>query len=255
MDKDFLNKKIDSEEEEQISETRQFSTDEFHAELAKDELDNEATSVETQGIKLSRTVPIEEKASSPNIENKEQVLSNHLTTREIRRQYWQEKQVKEDIENRPFHRYPDYFYGGLWLRLFAYLIDLIVIQSIGRIAVNNMFTAFNLPKDTGSFSYYTLAHLAVYLLYFILMTKFTNGQTVGKMIFGLRVVCFKEQNLSWSTVIVREGFCRYFLNLSVLRVLYLVLLFTPQKQHVGDLLSDTSVVSENVLKASKLDPV
>ncbi|MEF9935882.1 RDD family protein [Carnobacterium sp.] len=255
MDREFLNKKIDSEEEKKSS-TRQFSKEEFQAELVKEELSSKEPSFETQGIKLSSNIPTsQEKLSSPSTEEKESPLEDTLSTREIRRQYWQEKQVKEDLENRPFHRYPDYFYGGLWLRLFAYIVDLIVIQSIGRIAVNNMFTAFNLPKDTASFSYYTLAHLAVYLLYFILMTKFTNGQTVGKMIFGLRVVCFKEQNLSWSTVLVREGFCRYFLNLSVLRALYLVLLFTPQKQHVGDLLSDTSVVSENLLKASQLDPV
>ncbi|MGX7418804.1 RDD family protein [Carnobacterium gallinarum] len=266
MSKDFLNKKIDftentqsgrikipspAEEDETYSETRQFQVDEFKEELAKDELELQLLNQENE--KVETETQVEEVP----IQNTEKIAPEHLTP-EMRRQYWQEKQVNDDLEKRPFHRYPNYFYAGFWLRLFAYLVDLVVIQSIGRMAVNNMFTAFQLPKDTGSFSYYSLAHLGVYLLYFILITKLTNGQTVGKMIFGLRVVCFKEEKLSWGTVIIREGFCRYILSVNIagfnlFQGLYLVLLFTPQKQHVGDLLSDTSVVSENLVKASKLE--
>ena len=51
MDREFLNKKIDSEEEKKSS-TRQFSKEEFQAELVKEELSSKEPSFETQGIKL-----------------------------------------------------------------------------------------------------------------------------------------------------------------------------------------------------------
>lgn len=135
-----------------------------------------------------------------------------------------------------FEDYPDYFYTGFFIRLFAFMIDLIMIGSIERM------TLFFL--DDGVIRS-TLA-LIIYLLYFILMTKITNGQTVGKMIFGIRVISLNEKELSWGTVIVREGFGRYLQK--VVLVLYALVIFTPYKQHVVDLLTDTSVVTINYLR-------
>lgn len=244
-----------TEKESELEHTRRFQLNEFKEELAKEEWEVQ------QLAQMEPTHHSEEsvfKAEKDNTSIHEAELEESTLTPEMRRRYWQEKQAQEELEKRPFHRYPNYFYAGFWMRLFAYLIDLFVIQSIGRLSVNNLFTAFHWPKEATEFSSYSLAHIAVYLLYFILFTKLTNGQTLGKMVFGLRVVCFKEEKLSWGTVIIREGFCRYMLSVTffgfkVLQMLYLVLLFTPQKQHVGDLLSDTSVVTENVLKASQLE--
>lgn len=135
-----------------------------------------------------------------------------------------------------FEDYPDYFYTGFFIRLFAFMIDLIMIGSIERM------TLFFL--DDGVIRS-TLA-LIIYLLYFILMTKITNGQTVGKMIFGIRVISLNEKELSWGTVIVREGFGRYLQK--VVLVLYALVIFTPYKQHVVDLLTDTFVVTINYLR-------
>lgn len=135
-----------------------------------------------------------------------------------------------------FEDYPDYFYTGFFIRLFAFMIDLIMIGSVERM------TLFFL--DDGVIRS-TLA-LIIYLLYFILMTKITNGQTVGKMIFGIRVISLNEKELSWGTVIVREGFGRYLQK--VVLVLYALVIFTPYKQHVVDLLTDTSVVTINYLR-------
>lgn len=135
-----------------------------------------------------------------------------------------------------FEDYPDYFYTGFFIRLFAFMVDLIMIGSIERM------TLFFL--DDGVIRS-TLA-LIIYLLYFILMTKITNGQTVGKMIFGIRVISLNERELSWGTVIVREGFGRYLQK--VVLVLYALVIFTPYKQHVVDLLTDTSVVTINYLR-------
>lgn len=135
-----------------------------------------------------------------------------------------------------FEDYPDYFYTGFFIRLFAFMIDLIMIGSIERMTL--FFLDDGVIRSTFA--------LIIYLLYFILMTKITNGQTVGKMIFGIRVISLNEKELSWGTVIVREGFGRYLQK--VVLVLYALVIFTPYKQHVVDLLTDTSVVTINYLR-------
>ena len=167
--------------------------------------------------------------------------------RNERRLYWQEQQKKEQQLKTPFNFYPAFFYGGFWPRFCAYLIDLVIISSLNRLIVSSVFVMAQIPMSEASFSLFSISKLVVFLLYFILMTKLTNGQTIGKMIFGLRVVCFKEEKLSWATVIIREGFGRYILK--AVSILYLSLLFTKRKQHIIDLLTDTSVVLEKTTNA------
>jgi len=136
---------------------------------------------------------------------------------------------------RRYNDYPNFMYAGFWIRFFAYCVDLIMIGSVIRI-----FT-FWMSKGFGT----TAIALIIYLMYFVLMTKLNKGQTLGKMIFGIRVVCFTEEYLSWQTIIVRELFGR--LLQKILWIMYIVVAFTPKKQHVVDLLCDTSVVTENYL--------
>lgn len=98
-----------------------------------------------------------------------------------------------------YHHYPNTIYAGFWIRFFAYGLDLIIIGSLQR-----MFLFF--LSDGGT---KTGISLGIYLGYFILMTKFNQGQTLGKMVFGLRVVSFNEDQLSWTSVLIRELFGRY----------------------------------------------
>ncbi|MGX7185869.1 RDD family protein [Enterococcus pallens] len=149
------------------------------------------------------------------------------------------------------HRYPDYFYAGFWIRFFAYLVDSLCISALTAIIIGGPFNLLGLEKGRQLFSVYGILSLAVYLTYFILMTKLNSGQTLGKMIFGIRVICFSEENLSWSTVLVREGACRFILKNTVFSLGYLIAVFTPNKQHLGDLFSETSVVTLNMLKAAE----
>jgi uncharacterized RDD family membrane protein YckC len=137
---------------------------------------------------------------------------------------------------RRFNDYPDYFYAGFFIRLFAFTIDVILIGALSHLFL--FFLSESLVK--------TVLSLSIYLLYFILMTKFTNGQTLGKMIFGIRVIAINEEKLSWTTILVREGFGRYLQK--VLWIMYSLTIFTRYKQHVIDLLTDTSVVTENYLR-------
>ncbi|VDN46059.1 putative integral inner membrane protein [Petrocella atlantisensis] len=134
-----------------------------------------------------------------------------------------------------FNKYPNIIYAGFWMRFFAYLLDLILVGSIQRMML--FFLGEGLLKTTLS--------VILFLAYFILMTKLNQGQTLGKMVFGLRVICFNEEELSWATVLVRELFGRYLQK--IIWPMYLLVAFTPYKQHVIDMLADTSVVTENYL--------
>jgi uncharacterized RDD family membrane protein YckC len=71
------------------------------------------------------------------------------------------------------------------------------------------------------------------------MTKFL-GQTLGKMVFGLKVVDLKKNGLSWGTVLFREWIGR-FISSTVI-VGYIIVAFLPHKQGLHDLFADTSVV-------------
>lgn len=148
-----------------------------------------------------------------------------------------------------FHDYPDYFYSGFWIRFFAYLLDLACITALTGIIIGFPANLIGVSKSEELLSLYGFLSLLVYLAYFILLTKLNHGQTIGKMVFGIRVICFEEEELSWQTVLVREGACRFVLRGSIFMLGYLVTIFTPNKQHIGDYFSDTSVVTQNLLAA------
>ncbi|SIO13204.1 Uncharacterized membrane protein YckC, RDD family [Carnobacterium alterfunditum] len=206
----------------------------------KQEEKNETNQSDNAAVKtsLEETKPQEKQTTSPQ------------ELRDARRKYWQEKQKEEERHRKPFHNFPSFFYAGFWLRLFALLIDLLVIWSINRLIVQSLFLVLRYPLSEESFSAFSLSKLAVYLLYFIVSTKWTNGQTIGKIIFGIRVVSFKEEKLSWGTVLIRECFGRYILK--IFPFIYLMVLFTREKQHLADFFGETAVVSENLVRASEL---
>lgn len=131
-------------------------------------------------------------------------------------------------------------YAGFWMRFWAYLLDLIVIGSINRILINPTFRALDIPLSENSmFSAASIATAVVFYLYFVLMTKFFR-QTLGKMVFGIKVVSLKDQPLTWMTVLFREFIGRYISKLFFIG--YLIVAFLPKKQGIHDLLSDTTVI-------------
>ena len=133
-------------------------------------------------------------------------------------------------------------YAGFWTRFWAYLLDLVVIGSINRMIINPVFRALDVSLiEDGIFSPVAIATAVVFYLYFVLMTKFL-GQTLGKMVFGLRVVELDGKGLSWGTVIFREWIGR-FISATIM-VLYVVVAFTKKKQGLHDLFADTTVIYE-----------
>ncbi|WP_165004915.1 MULTISPECIES: RDD family protein [unclassified Enterococcus] len=159
------------------------------------------------------------------------------------------KYTKEAKDEPRTNNFPDYFYAGFWIRFFAFIIDLVCIGSLTRLSLGVAVNLGWLEASDSYLSIYGLIALILYLAYFVLLTKWNHGQTIGKMIFGIRVISFDEEELSWPTVLVREGACRFILKFPWLLIGYLPTIFSQRKQHIGDYFSNTSVVTINLIKA------
>lgn len=131
-------------------------------------------------------------------------------------------------------------YAGFWMRFWAYLLDLIVVGSIERLILNPLFRILEIPLvEFNMFAPISVASAIIFYLYFVLMTKYFN-QTLGKMVFGIRVIDLKSEKLSWGTILFREWIGR-FISATVI-IGYILVAFLPKKQGLHDLFTDTSVI-------------
>lgn len=133
-------------------------------------------------------------------------------------------------------------YAGFFLRLVAFLIDMLVARGIFEIL--KVFLPLDMEANILNFSLGEVLSTGLTLAYFTLMTLFTNGRTLGKMILGLRVVSLTSDKLTFSQIIIREICGRFVLN--KFKILYLITGLSPKKQGLFDILLDTTVVKEEI---------
>lgn len=138
-----------------------------------------------------------------------------------------------------------YAYAGFWMRFWAYLVDLIVIAGLRQLIVSPILGFLDQESADGIFSLPNILSAVVFYLYFVLLTKYF-GQTLGKMIFGIKVIPLKEKRLSWQTVLFREWIGRY-ISASIF-ILYALVAFLPKKQGLHDYFADTTVIHENYVR-------
>ncbi|WP_232489988.1 RDD family protein [Neobacillus cucumis] len=180
--------------------------------------------------------------SNHNQENKNQIDDPHSEEMMIH----QEEEVnsqnnvqlkKETIEELP--RYP-IRYAGFWMRFWAYLLDLIIVGSLVRLLIKPVFRILDISlAEFNMFAPISIASAVIFYLYFVLMTKYFQ-QTLGKMVFGIKVVDLNKDQLTWGTVLFREWIGR-FISATII-VGYVIAAFLPKKQGLHDLFSDTTVI-------------
>ena len=141
--------------------------------------------------------------------------------------------------------------AGFWLRFWAFLIDTLIVSAIIGIAINPIFHLMDWSFDE-SVWYRPIVILSaiVYYAYFILLTKFWS-QTVGKMIFGLRVKKDNGEPMDWLSVLFREGVGRFISN-TFFKLPYLIVVFTPNHKAIQDFVADTTVVHEETFTKKKV---
>lgn len=134
--------------------------------------------------------------------------------------------------------------AGFWIRLCAFIIDLIVIAGLNAIIWDLFLPAGAIPGFIHELIHVNALFLGITgALYFILMTRYFQ-QTLGKMIAGIKVIQRNGEPLSWITVIFRELVARSLSQIMGLNLGYVVCWFNAEKRCVHDLLSDTWVVYE-----------
>ncbi|WP_017726572.1 RDD family protein [Halalkalibacterium ligniniphilum] len=135
-------------------------------------------------------------------------------------------------------------YAGFWMRLWAFLLDMVVIFSINGLLVYPLFRGLDLQFTVVGFSGEVVLAGMIGYVYYLIMTK-QYGQTVGKMVFGLKVVNKHGEKLTWMEALFREGVGRFLHHVFFLfYLLYLVVAFTGKKQGIHDFIADTYVIHE-----------
>ncbi|WP_326825701.1 RDD family protein [Streptosporangium sp. NBC_01756] len=136
--------------------------------------------------------------------------------------------------------------GGRWRRLFAGILDIIIVGVVSSPFTYQSFTTvWDTSKDVlvRVPVQHTFLAALIGFLYYWLLTAFWNGQTLGKKLFGLRVV-----DRGWGRVGVGQAALREV----VAWVLYATcclgwinlafILFTRDKQAIHDIAARTLVV-------------
>lgn len=140
-----------------------------------------------------------------------------------------------------------YRFAGFWMRFWAYLLDLLVVASLNGILVSPLLAMSGLADvKIAFFSLEVIFMAVVTLLYFLLLTK-KWGQTIGKRVFGLKVISKNTRQLTWSSLIFREVIGRYILQAFALTyTLYVIIAFQKEKQGLHDMIGETYVVHEEL---------
>jgi uncharacterized RDD family membrane protein YckC len=137
-----------------------------------------------------------------------------------------------------------YDYASFWTRLLAALIDLLAL-SLVQFAFLYFFEPrfFLLPQayfnGPASFRFYFVAGVAS-LLYFSFFECSTWQATPGKRLLGIKVVSLRGEPIPILPAVCR--FLAKLLSLAILGLGILMILWTPRKQGLHDLLIGSLVV-------------
>ena len=134
--------------------------------------------------------------------------------------------------------------AGFWVRFWAFLLDGFIISAVVGILINPIFYLMDWSlSESVWYAPISIITAILYYSYFVLMTKFF-GQTLGKMVFGLRVISLKHDKLTWSDVLFRDWIGRIINN--IFMPLYILVAILPENQGLHDYFADTAVVHEKV---------
>lgn len=143
--------------------------------------------------------------------------------------------------------------AGFWMRFWAFVVDILVVAALVGIVINPLFHLFDWSlSEKHWYSPMSIVSGVFYYAYFAILTKYWQ-QTVGKMIFGLKVKGKNGEKLDWLTVLFRELVGRFISN--KIPIIYLMVAFMPKNKGLNDMIADTMVVQEKVFVKRKKEVV
>lgn len=148
---------------------------------------------------------------------------------------------KEVLNNKFLERDYAHAYASFGLRAFAFIVDMLVIGAINKILINVL--GIDLDYEIYGIEMAEIFRWIVTILYFVIISLVTKGQTLGKMIAGIRVVSLTSDKLDLGQILIRETAGRLIQN--TIMILYLLPIFTPKNQSLIDFFVDTAVVKDD----------
>lgn len=148
---------------------------------------------------------------------------------------------KEVLNNKFLERDYAHAYASFGLRAFAFIVDMLVIGAINKILINVL--GIDLDYEIYGIEMAEILRWIVTILYFVIISLITKGQSLGKMIVGIRVVSLTSDKLDLGQILIREIAGRLIQN--TIMILYLLPIFTPKNQSLIDFFVDTAVVKDD----------
>ncbi len=129
-------------------------------------------------------------------------------------------------------------YAGFWIRLVAFIVDAILVQIVGTLAMRGAGLQQPLDGSLMPTRYYVLS-LAIDLVYYTGFWAW-RGQTPGKMLLGLKIVKANGSNLGIGDSIIR--YVGYLVSWITIGIGYLWIAFDHHKQGFHDKMASTYVI-------------
>ncbi|OGY21953.1 MAG: hypothetical protein A2126_00635 [Candidatus Woykebacteria bacterium GWB1_45_5] len=139
-------------------------------------------------------------------------------------------------------------YAGFWIRLLAFIIDIVILGIVVGVPLNFVFGS-GVVSSIQSGDLATAQRLSnmqswitgiIQLAYFISLTTIFGG-TLGKLVLGLRVVDANGQKINIVKAILRE-FIGKILSFLTLLLGFIMVGFDSKKQGLHDKIAGTYVV-------------
>lgn len=137
---------------------------------------------------------------------------------------------------------PSVRFAGFWIRVAATLLDSLFLIGLNMLIFNPLRRTWGVMGAT--FSFIDLIEIVFDLLYLVLLTWLT-GQTLGKIITGIRVINARQSrgNLTAGQVFLREVIGKFLSSLPF-SLGYMWVGWNRRKQGWHDLLAKTYVIYE-----------
>ena len=139
----------------------------------------------------------------------------------------------------------EYKLAGVGSRLAAFIIDTI-LQLLATLLCAGILLGINhqlsdIVRISTLLAIFLVLSFVIHFGYFIVCELTMNGQTVGKMLFGLRVIRDNGQPIEFTQALIR-GIIRS--TLDAMYVGLFVILFSKKHKRIGDMAAGTIVIIE-----------
>lgn len=134
-------------------------------------------------------------------------------------------------------------YAGFWLRLVAYIIDMIVLMGAGFVLGIFLFIiAPDLAGELESQEVWGFILIGMAWIYYASMESSSKQATLGKMALGLKVTDLDKKPISFGKATGR--FFGKILSRMLLGMGFFMIAFTEKKQGLHDLLAGCLVLKK-----------